>query len=520
MAGRTLADYLAIAVSPILIMLMVGGLNFFLAEVGYRGDFEGQVYWTLFWFTIASVLVSRISIEQGARYGAVYGLALGAATAMRLVAFLGAPIGAILLLGLIWWSASKLTWDCTVIDDHADASGKGLLEHLKSPATPPGSKASSDDVLPGLEPRRPPHAPGRWLIYVSLGALPIFGCGQWLIPANDTGSRLRAFGWAALFVAAALGLLLLASFAGIRRYLRQRRITMPPAMASAWIARGAAVAVVLYFGAMLLPRPRGFDTWSNLGLELRARQQKASRYALARGEAAQGEGRRIGRAGREGETGQEPDQQNARSDQKPGGSTANSGPDESKARGASPREGGSKSASPETSPATDNPTPSPSTWSGLIGLVKAISVLAAILAGAWVLGRFGGRWWAELRQWSRRRSQGAVTERTAMSPQRRRFAEFENPFRGGSPARMSPDELAIYTFEALQAWAGDRGRLRRQDQTPLAFGQELESVLDEQADDVRSTVRSYLRAAYGGGGSAMEDIEPMRRLWSALSPGG
>ena len=32
---------------------------------------------------------------------------------------------------LIWWSAHKLTWDCTVIDDSQDASGQGLWQQVE-----------------------------------------------------------------------------------------------------------------------------------------------------------------------------------------------------------------------------------------------------------------------------------------------------------------------------------------------------------------------------------------------------
>lgn len=517
MPPRTLADYLAIAVSPILIMFMVGSLNFFLAEVGYRGDFQGQVYWTLFWFTVASVLVSRISIEKGAAYGSVYGLALGAATAVRLVAFVGAPWGAILLLGLIWWSASKLTWDCTVIDDHADASGQGLVDQLKSPTEPPAVKASTDDVLPGDEPKRKPHAPGRWLIYVSLGALPIFGCGQWLIPAADSTSRLRAFGWAALFVASALGLLLMASFAGIRRYLRQRQIVMPPAMAGAWVAQGTAVAVVIYFGAMLLPRPTGLDTWANLGLELRAREQKASKNALTSGDAAQGEGRRLGRLGKSGELTRDSHKEDPSATSGGSETSADSG-DEGQSTESSRDRGRSGSSGSKT--AVTSPPRPPQTWfDGILTLLKWISYLMAMLALAWVIWRFGRPWLGAWKGWRRSRRKVEVSTPASGEPRRRRFADFENPFRGSEAGRMTPDELAVYTFEALQAWAADRGRVRPPDQTPLAFGQELEGVLDELAAEVRGTVRLYLRAAYGGGGTAVEDVEPMRRLWLALGSG-
>ena len=73
---KTLADYLVIAVSPALIMVMVHSVCFFLVEVFYRGEAGGGVRWVLFWFVLAVVLIARIGIEQGDGQAMLYGLAL------------------------------------------------------------------------------------------------------------------------------------------------------------------------------------------------------------------------------------------------------------------------------------------------------------------------------------------------------------------------------------------------------------------------------------------------------------
>ena len=146
--------------------------------------------------------------------------------------------GAVLLLGPIWWSANKLTWDCTVIDDH-DASGAGLVDQLKRRRIPPSQ---------GVVRRRSASAGARterrmlrsrWLIYVS-------GCGPdlWmrpvmaLISASDADSeiaRLRI--WPRCLSPPRWGCCCWQSFAGLRRYLRQRQIPMPSTMARAWWRR-------------------------------------------------------------------------------------------------------------------------------------------------------------------------------------------------------------------------------------------------------------------------------------------
>ncbi len=73
---KTAADFMVIALSPALIMALVGSLCFFLIEVFYRGPDGGSVRWVMFWFVVAIVLVSRIAIEKSSEYAALYGLAL------------------------------------------------------------------------------------------------------------------------------------------------------------------------------------------------------------------------------------------------------------------------------------------------------------------------------------------------------------------------------------------------------------------------------------------------------------
>ena len=120
------------------------------------------------------------------------------------------------LMAVVWWSAHKLTWDCTFIDDQQDASGEGLLQAVgfdsetverqvqavqsggaQSPASAHNGQHSAAAQRSGLdwyqrmvERRRRPHTPGVWVMYYALAALPLFGVGQWLIPASDTASRL------------------------------------------------------------------------------------------------------------------------------------------------------------------------------------------------------------------------------------------------------------------------------------------------------------------------------------------
>src|SRR5580704_4228135 len=242
---KTLADYVVIAISPVLIMTLVGSLVYFLLQLTYHGEYEGRLKWILFWFISAAVLVARIAIEQGKEYASLFGIALTVAVALAAIRLVDQFLLAWLLLAICWWCTWKLTWDCTLIDDNEDASGEGLLQAagFREEPTPASASAGNDlaaeqadaDSQPG---NRPVHAPGKWLVYFSLAALPIFGIGQMFIPCRDAEGRAYGFSMLALYLASALGLLLTTSFLGLRRYLRQRKLQMPAKMTRAWLVTG------------------------------------------------------------------------------------------------------------------------------------------------------------------------------------------------------------------------------------------------------------------------------------------
>jgi hypothetical protein len=267
------ADYVVIALSPALIMVLVGSLVFFLIEVFYLGQYDGRLNFIMALFIFAAVLIARIAIERGREYAMLFSVPLGLVTALatfRLVEY-GGPLrtfSALInvgLIGLIWWCADRLTWDSTVIDESQDASGEGLLQTVGLDRQPDTAETaveattSRERITPSawqrfVESRRRPHAPGVWVIYFSLAALPIFGFGNWFVASTDLDARRYVFRLLVTYVAAALGLLLTTSFLGLRRYLRQRRLEMPMEMAASWIGSGAVMIVALLLLSMLLPR--------------------------------------------------------------------------------------------------------------------------------------------------------------------------------------------------------------------------------------------------------------------------
>lgn len=103
--------------------------------------------------------------------------------------------------------------------------------------------------------RRRQNAPGVWVIYFALAALPIFGLGQAFIPATDSGSRVYVFMLFAAYMFSSLTLLVTTSLMSLQRYLQKRDLTLPNTIAITWLAVGAiGIGCILAFSWML-PRP-------------------------------------------------------------------------------------------------------------------------------------------------------------------------------------------------------------------------------------------------------------------------
>src|SRR5262249_44790013 len=135
----TLADYLTIVLSPLLIMALVGSLVFFLLEILYAGAYQSRMQWILFFFVFGMVLIARISmIPEIANRSGLYGLILGTLTWAAPHAVVQSPPDSVPrmlapvinagLVALVWWCAHRLTWDCTHIDEEAEVTGEGLLQ--------------------------------------------------------------------------------------------------------------------------------------------------------------------------------------------------------------------------------------------------------------------------------------------------------------------------------------------------------------------------------------------------------
>ena len=512
--NKTVADYLVVSISPVLIMLLVGSLCFFLVEVFFRGAAVGSVRWVMFWFVMAVVLVSRIGIEQGANHAMVYGLGLAAATWLYLVRIHPAFILGMILLGVVWWCAHKLTWDCTLIDEDEDASGGGLLQTVSDRKNflPRGKIAAKIRGAKTKSEPKPaaPHPPGLWVVYFSLAALPLFGVGQMPLPGDDAVARHRGFAFLFVYVAAALGLLLTTSFLGLRRYLRQRYLPMPGLIAFGWIRFGAGVAAFVLIGALLLPRPGANDAWQALRYHLDYQLRQASEYAARFSPHGKGQGRS-------------------------GNETEKSSPSKNPAADGQPQQGSGQSSSPAPDGTVQNqsaPQPQPLTEQAgqFYHWFKILFLLAlAALAGWWIfrqremllqivrsivaavtgffrdLFRFGSA------------PNEIATPAKLPKPTHRLFAAYRNPFLLGKDSSWTPEQLVLYSFEAVQTWAEEQGIEPRPEQTAREFCVELGGRFPEITAELNRLSFLYAHAAFGLAVPAGCDLEPVKKLWRYLS---
>ena len=531
---QTAGDYMAIGLAPALIVVLVGSLLYFLSEVLYRGDHGGRLRWTLAWFTIASVLVTRIAIEFGSNRGLIHGCALAGVTLLALVRYVNPPFAGIALVAVAWFCADRLVRDCTLIDDDADATGEGLLDRTGLGDAPepessdriPGRILYMQHAVSGVPPAigapvesatagtgRPP---GLWVVGFSLAALPLFGVGQAVIPATDTARREIAFTCLWFYLLSAFGLLLITSFLGLRRYLRQRRVAMPVAIAASWLTRGVLTAAALMLLALLLPRPDA--TYSLPALAERIGPRPHGTTPTSPPPAA-GTSKRSTPGGAPTPDSSHPDT----TDRPASGPipAAHSGkpPAEPGAQGAQPGSGESKVPT-AANPPRGLPAASPvgRILRGAVLAAFALAVLVLCIRHGAALGMALREIWNDL--WTRRSHRTPRRPSSAASApgiSARPFTAFRDPFRDPGLARMPPAELVAYSFEALQAWASGHGVARQSEETPIEFARRLATTLPDLDGPLQSVVATYCRMAYAGHAPDPDHLPPFRQLWFRMT---
>jgi hypothetical protein len=594
---QTLADFVAIALSPALIMGLVGSLVFFLVEVILGPNPPGRLLWILFFFVFAAVLISRISMSSDiADRAPLYGLIVGLLVFLGLQTYVkygdDSPFAGYAflvnacLIAIIWWSAHRLTRDSTVIDDKEDASGAGLLQVAgldnSSPLSPQGRGVGGEgqtrrrftgfpltpDAAPlTLDPaprkrgegrksalgfvgwltryqkyreevNKRPHAPGIWVVYFSLAALPLFGLGQSLIPPADGVRRRYVFWLMAIYVASGLGLLLTTSFLNLRRYLRQRNLQMPISMTGVWLSGGILVIAVLLSLGAIIPRPNAEYALVDIRGIVSVKEHEKTR-------SQQGNGHAKGKSDQGKEDGKEDEDKTPSSASlKKGGKKQTTGTGEGKGNtGAGQQkqtgsdgknskgelgQGGSQESS---APLLPN---APAGFLGglflalkwIVGGIVALVIAFFILRAAFRFLANFTHWasrllqscqsfWDSFMSWLQGKSQEATLVEAQLLPPPS-FASFRNPFLNGDSDRMSPAALVRYTFDALEAWGSERGVQQQAGETQLEFVERLAADFPAVEKAALELAELYAGLAFARRSPPPERLKALRELWLLL----
>jgi hypothetical protein len=267
-------DYLLASIAPFFIIGMIGSLVFFLITVCYQGSYTQRLMWLLGLYTVASVLIARIAIEQSRILSYAYMLALAGATLSVTpqffvvtgpMAIFSFPI-LIALLVIVAVLADRITFDCTSMNEQVQSSGVGILQSLgliqseRNAAEiekPNLRKSDNQQIEPTPSERKTAnsrkHNPGVWVLYFALLALPLFGLGQLMI--QNPEDRSWAFKCLFLYLLCSLCLLVLIALLSLRKYLRERGVPMETSFAIRWLAIGMLSVLAMLCVLSFLPLP-------------------------------------------------------------------------------------------------------------------------------------------------------------------------------------------------------------------------------------------------------------------------
>jgi hypothetical protein len=262
--------------------------------------------------------------------------------------------------------------------------------------------------------------------------------------------------------------------------------------------------VLVLVGALLLPRPGANEAWVNLRYHIDHQLRAASNYAMRFSPHGKGEGR----------SGNETSEQA----KKTGDSSQ---PQNGKEKSPSP--GGSAKAPSQESPPSQS---APDSAGQLYPLFKIVFLLVVgVVAGWWLyrnralLLQMARAFWAAVAKFfgdlsslvtfQKRERQPAKIPKAKPLP----FQSYHNPFLTGGEDLWTHEKLVLYSFEALQAWAEERGIQPRPEQTAREFCEEVGSRFPEINSELYGLSFLYGHAAYGISAPAKYDLDPVKSLW-------
>ena len=140
-------------------------------------------------------------------------------------------------------------------------------------------------------------------------------------------------------------------------------------------------------------------------------------------------------------------------------------------------------------------------WRDLVAVLRAI--LASILGG---LG-FG---------WTRRGDKDEPTGAEELSAPPRPFASYANPFDVGMDRQVTPEDLVIYSFEALEAWAYENQLARSPNETPVEFAGRIVEARVAVGPEAARLAGYFTAIIYGRQSFGPDLLPPLRRFWQAV----
>ena len=404
-------------------------------------------------------------------------------------------------------------------------------------------------------------------MYYSFAAVPLFGLGQTLLPANDTVARHHAFVYLFLYLGAALGLLITTSFLGLRRYLRQRYVSMPGKIALGWIQTGVIAIVTVLCLTLLLPRPGAREAWATLRYHVDHQLRKASDFAARFNPHGTGNGRSGNDSSPNGQdenkspsdSDQNTDNQgndNGKGNQQAGGGSGGGGGGGGgggeSSGGSSGHAGEQGSGDKQPEQKAKEPKPKPPDQNAPDNGPSGVSVKASphgpppdsmrVFVGC--ESCFGSRWpsgWAGCATGTARcfwpcceasgppfnrlspccgicsNAPPASRCRRGKNSQSRPLTPLKIPFLTGGDQIWPPERLIAYTYAALQSWVLERETAQGSPKTPREFCGELAEEMPEAADALGHLALSYGHVAYGASLPGNYDAAHLRLLWDYMA---
>lgn len=580
----TIADIAALAICPTLVVLLLTSLVYFLILCLYRGEFTARLVYILFMFIVGATGIARITVESGRAHAALYAFALGTATVFVLSRFSN-PLFAVLIVAIVWLIADRVTFDCTVIDDDQRSGGEGLLGagglfggHRQTPATNvafDGTTAAGDSPTNDTRDasRRRSARPGRSVLWLAFGSLPLFGLGQ-LVLSSDPTLLAQASKALAGYLFATFMLLVTTSFLELRAYLRKRGSGMPAGVTSAWLVGGVALIATLLAAAYLLPIPgHALAKWQpslkirspddldtsrfGWGQESPTPQEPATdEWGTAAEEHAdepETDGSQEGASGSPSEAKDQSstsadsantNQRDPSTDEGPRESAERHAPtsqthengqqDDRQANEQTTSDSESAGGDPDSKspPSAEPPTPAsqpPRPWTSelaqffslLLSLAKWILVAALCLILLWA--GYQNRqqlaiWWQRLLAFfnghdKTLNTSAATGVQAATKPRPRSFASLVNPFRRGKDNK----QVVILAFESLECWANDHGLPRLDHESATEFVQRFSNRFRPPGNVLGGFLTCYNATVYGGLPPQETGLDATRQLWNWLT---